>query len=102
MRVRLLPRRGGNRHVIVLLGVAIVWTPFLLLVLAMLLARLTGCEVNEARAHPCRVAGIDLGGMLYGMMMMGWLLIPLMPFMVLTLLGGAVAGVAALVRLWRR
>ncbi|MEN3235473.1 MULTISPECIES: hypothetical protein [Methylobacterium] len=86
---------------IVLLGVVIVWTPFLLLVLAMLLARLTGCEVNEARAHPCRVVGIDLGGTLYAMMM-GWLLIPLMPFMVLTLLGGAIAGVAALVRPWRR
>ncbi len=102
MRFRLRPRRGGNRRVIVLLGVVIVWTPFLLLVLAMLLARLTGSEVNEARAHPCRVVGIDLGGTLYAMMMMGWLLIPLMPFMVLTLLGGAIAGVAALVRLWRR
>ncbi len=83
-----------------LLGVAIVWTPFLLLVLSLAVARLTGCEVNEARAHPCRVAGIEIGGLLYTMMVMGWLVIPLLPFMALTLVGGAVAGVSALVRAW--
>lgn len=83
-----------------LLGVAIVWTPFLLLVLSLVLARLTGCEVNEARANPCRIAGIDIGGLLYSTMVMGWVVIPLLPFMALTLIGGLATGIVALVRAW--
>ncbi|MET7241837.1 hypothetical protein ABZT49_00555 [Methylobacterium sp. EM32] len=84
-----------------LLGLAIVWTPFLLLLLSLAIARLTGCEVNEGRANPCRIAGLDIGGALYAMMVMGWLVLPLLPFMALSLVGGAVAGIVALVRaLW--
>ncbi|MGE7414680.1 hypothetical protein [Methylobacterium tarhaniae] len=79
-----------------LLGVLIVWTPFLLFVLSLVVTRLTGCTVNEARAQPCRIAGLDIGGLLYTLMMMGWLVIPLLPFMALTLIGAAVAGVLAL------
>jgi hypothetical protein len=95
-----LPFRGGNRLVL-LLGVLIVWTPFLLLILCLAVARLTGCEVNEATANPCRVAGLDIGGQLYRMMVMGWLVLPLLPFMALTVIGGIVAGMVALVRAWR-
>ncbi|KMO36042.1 hypothetical protein VQ03_21230 [Methylobacterium tarhaniae] len=84
-----------------LLGALIVWTPFLLLVLSLVVARLTGCEVNEARANPCPIAGIDIGPLLYRMMVMGWFVLPLLPFMALTLIGGAVAGLVALVRIWR-
>ena len=94
------PFRGRNRLVL-LFGVLIVWMPFLLLVLSLALARLTGCEVNEGRANPCRVAGLDLGSLLYRMLVMGWLVLPLLPFMALTLIGGAVAGLVALVRAWR-
>lgn len=88
-------RRGRNRRML-LLGVLIVWTPFLLLVLSLVVARLTGCTVNEARAQPCRIAGLDIGGLLYTLMMMGWLVIPLLPFMALTLIGAVAAGVLAL------
>lgn len=79
-----------------LLGVLIVWTPFLLLVLSLVVTRLTECMVNEAGAQPCRIASLDVGGLLYTLMMMGWLVIPLLPFMALTLIGAAVAGVLAL------
>ncbi|WP_244936685.1 hypothetical protein [Methylobacterium currus] len=95
-----LPLRRGSR-LLLLAGVLIVWAPFLLLVLSLAIARLTGCEVNEARANPCRVAGLDIGGLLYRMMVMGWLVLPLLPFMALTLIGGVVAGMVALVRAWR-
>ncbi len=66
------------------------------------LAHLTGCRVDESRSHPCPVAGFDLGGLLYTLLMMGWLLIPLLPFMALTLLLGAGTGLLALYRRWRR
>jgi hypothetical protein len=88
-------RRRRNRPVL-LLGVLIVWTPFLLLVLSLVVTRLTGCTVNEAGAQPCRIAGLDIGGLLYTLMMMGWLVIPLLPIMALMLIGAAVAGVLAL------
>ncbi|KMO41300.1 hypothetical protein VQ02_06020 [Methylobacterium variabile] len=86
----------------VLLGLLIVWMPAILLALSLIVTRLTGCQVNEARAHPCRIAGIDIGGTLYTMMVMGWLVIPLLPFMALSLIGGAVAGVLALFGVRRR
>ncbi|TGE01753.1 hypothetical protein [Methylobacterium nonmethylotrophicum] len=84
-----------------LLVVLIVWTPAILLAVALILARLTGCEVNEARSNPCRVAGLDIGGLLHTMMVTGWLVIPLLPVMALTLIGGVVAGGLALFGIWR-
>lgn len=95
------PRRRGNRRRLVLLGVLVVWTPFLLLILALVVARLTGCAVDEGGVHPCRIAGIDIGRLLYRMMVMGWLVLPLLPFMALTAIGGVVAGVKALVGMRR-
>lgn len=80
----------------------IVWGPALLFATGLGLAHLTGCRVDESRSHPCPVAGFDLGGLLYTLLMMGWLLIPLLPFMALTLLLGAGTGLLALYRRWRR
>ncbi|GAB6841015.1 hypothetical protein HNR00_004505 [Methylorubrum rhodinum] len=79
---------------------AIVWTPALLLALGLGLAFLTGCHVDEGSRHPCVICGLDLGGLLYTLTMMGWLMIPMLPFMVLTLLVGLGSGMWALVRGW--
>ncbi len=68
--------------------ILLVWTPALLCALGLGLARLTGCRVDEAGKYPCPIAGFDLGGLLHALTMMGWFVIPMLPFMLLTLLYG--------------
>lgn len=82
-----------------ILGLAvtlIVWTPALLLGLGIGLAVLTGCHVDESRRHPCVICGLDLGGLLYTLHVMGWLMIPMLPFMGITILVGLWMGLSAL------
>ncbi|WP_407529196.1 hypothetical protein [Methylobacterium oryzisoli] len=86
----------GWRGAVIAAGLA--WLPALLFAAGLSLAGLTGCPVNEAQVQPCRVAGIDIGGLLYGLTMMGWIVIALLPVMLLTLLAGLVGGAVAL---WR-
>lgn len=78
----------------------IVWTPALLLALGLGLAFVTGCPVDEGSRHPCVVCGFDIGGLLHTLTMMGWLMIPLLPFMALTILVGLWSGIRALVVAW--
>ncbi len=91
--------RAGRRVFLVL--ALLVWVPALLFAAGLGLAHLTGCRVDEANTYPCPLAGFDVGGLLYALLMMGWLLIPLLPFMALTLLLVLGLGLAALVRAWR-
>ncbi|MFC0407713.1 hypothetical protein [Roseomonas elaeocarpi] len=85
----------------ILAGVLLVWTPAILLVLGLILTRLTGCAVDEAGRHPCRIAGIDIGGLIQVLVMMGWLMIPLLPLMALTVLGGLAVGAMMLFGAWQ-
>lgn len=78
----------------------IVWTPALLLGLGLGLAFLTGCRVDEGSRHPCLVCGLDIGGLLYTLTTMGWLTIPMLPFMAITILVGLWWGLRALVGAW--
>src|SRR5690606_6225796 len=48
------------------------------------IAEANGRTLNEARAFPCVVFGMDMGGLLAAMFVMGW-------FMLATMPGGAVA-----------
>ncbi|WP_298959670.1 hypothetical protein [uncultured Methylobacterium sp.] len=85
-----------------LLGlVLVVWAPALMLALGLALAHLTGCRVDEAGRSPCVVAGLDIGGLLHTLTVMGWLVIPMLPFMLISLLLGLGAGAVALLDLWR-
>ncbi|MCC5985766.1 MAG: hypothetical protein JJU42_15530 [Rhodobacteraceae bacterium] len=56
------------------------------------IATLGGCELNEGFVNPCVFFGVDLGGLLYGMGVMGW-------FMLLSLPMGALAA-AGWVAVW--
>lgn len=47
--------------------------------LTYLIAEANNCQVNEAYVQPCVVLGIDLGGLLYGMGVMGWLMLVTLP-----------------------
>lgn len=47
--------------------------PFLVALLAMGIANLCGCTLNEAEASKCVIFGRDFSGLLYGMLIFGWL-----------------------------
>ena len=53
--------------------------PVLSLALAATLSKLLGCTLNEADIHPCYVLGISIGPLLYGLSIMGWLMILSLP-----------------------
>lgn len=63
------------------------FAPILLAFLASFLATALGCRLNEAGAHPCLLAGRDIGETLYTMGMMFWLAILTFPLMALALVG---------------
>lgn len=94
---------GGTRHPlfgrVVFLATVIVWLPALACITSMVVGDLAGCQLGEAGVQPCTIAGIDVGGPLAMMFVMGWLAIALVPFMVVTLiLSVIVIGLA----MWRR
>lgn len=96
-------RPGGGvagRRVLLVLAL-IVWGPGLLFATGLALAHLTGCRVDEAGIYPCPVVGHDIGDLLFTLLMMGWLLIPLLPFMALALVLILGLGLRALYRAWR-
>lgn len=75
--------------------------PFLSVGLVMLVGGALGCELNEAQVLPCVVFGVDIGGVLTYLGVLGWLMLVSWPFL---LVGGALlalAGLIALVR-WAR
>lgn len=78
-------RRGWKIALAVLTALA--WTPLVSILAASAIATTFGCTLNEASAHPCVVAGVDLGETLVVMFVMGWLAIFGLPFMVATLFG---------------
>jgi hypothetical protein len=47
--------------------------PWLCVIMAGSVANACGCALDEGSAHPCIVAGMDVGGVLYALGMMGWL-----------------------------
>ena len=81
---------------------AVAWLPAALAAAGFGLAALTGCAVSEVRAPVCPVAGRDIGGLLYALVMMTWLVIPLLPVMLVTLAAAIVAAALTLVRACRR
>ena len=68
--------------------------PLVFILLTALLAGLMGCEVNDGGALPCIVGGVDFGGLLSGMLALGWLGLLTIPALmaVLGLWGLAEAG----------
>lgn len=75
------------------------WSPILSVLTASAMADVLGCRLNEARAHPCLLAGQDIGELLYAMFVMGWFGLLTFPFAIGTALAWAWLGLRAL---WRR
>lgn len=57
-----------------LLSVVIAVSPIILVWLVKLIATLNGCSLNEELAQSCIVAGVDIGGFLYSLLLSGWYL----------------------------
>jgi hypothetical protein len=46
--------------------------PVISMVLSTWIAGGLGCKLDEGDTHPCLLAGIDIGDLLYDMFVMGW------------------------------
>ncbi len=57
--------------VLMLIGIA----PLLSAFFASWIAAANGCSLNEGSANACVIAGADVGGTLYTMFVMGWLML---------------------------
>ncbi|WP_380926522.1 hypothetical protein [Sphingomonas arantia] len=58
-----------------------VWVPALCLAVSLLLASVTGCAANEAGTVVCMRAGIDIAVPISMLGIMGWAMLPMIPFM---------------------
>lgn len=45
------------------------------------IAALAGCELNEASTSVCSIAGLDIGGVLSTMFVMGWMALITLPML---------------------
>jgi hypothetical protein len=72
--------------------------PMLCVLLASAIAQATGSRLDEGSAHPCIVFGVDVGGLLYGLFVMGWLSLVTLPTGVLGLIALTIALLVARAR----
>lgn len=72
----------------------------LLLTLGVGLASALGCALDKGSVHPCPALGMDLGGALYTLGMMGWIMLITVPSGLLV--GALVTAAALLRRTWKR
>lgn len=83
----------------VLLGVGLL--PVLSVLLATLVADAAGCPLDEGSVHTCVILGVDRGGTLSAMFLLGWLMLVSLPVGAVGALGLVVIGSIALIR-WAR
>lgn len=93
------PAPRKSRRILVLLVVLtlIAFTPLLSVLATYVIAGTLGCAVDEGSIHPCLIGRLDIGGTLYGMGVMGWLMIPAAPLMLIAIVGWVVLGAFALI-----
>jgi len=95
--------RVPRRIWLLLLMVVIGSMPLASGVLAGKIADLNDCGLHEGFAQPCVVLGVDIGGLLYSMVVMGWLMLISLFFLAGGVLGLAQEGLMLIVRsIWRK
>lgn len=89
---------GRARRIIIILG-SLALIPMAIMMLGALLAGVLGCDVNDAGPMPCIVAGFDIGPVLSGLLVTGWLELIILPALM-----GALAlwGVVEILHLGRK
>jgi hypothetical protein len=70
-------------------GIIALWIflPMISVFVAAMIAKAWGCPLDEGSAHPCVVLGLDIGGLLYSMGVMGWLFLLTIPSGLIALVG---------------
>jgi len=86
------PSRVWVSVILVLVGVA----PLVSVALAGFIAQVNGCGLHEGYPQPCIVLGADIGGVLYTMTALGWLMLISLLFLAGGLLGLATEGLRSL------
>ncbi len=71
-----------SRRILALVA-AIALLPLLGLLVTALLAGVLGCEVNESGPTACMMMGTDIGGVLSGMLTVGWFGLVTIPLLML-------------------
>lgn len=74
---RTLFRFYGRALILIL---AFMLLPIISVAISSSVASVAGCTLNEAAAHPCVIVGVDFGGLLYGMGVLGWLMLLTIPY----------------------
>ena len=69
--------------------------PVLSVLASSLIASWNGCTLHEGYASRCIVYGIDLGGPLYSMGVLGWLMLMTLPLGAIALIGWTVIWLVA-------
>lgn len=92
--LRRIPIRIWGLILMILIGIA----PLVSVVLAGLIAEINDCPLHEGFVQPCIVLGRDIGGLLYTMAVMGWLMLISLFFLAGGLLGLAAEVVRLLIR----
>ncbi|MEQ1717195.1 MAG: hypothetical protein ABL907_14635 [Hyphomicrobium sp.] len=68
-----------RRIIAVLAGLCLL--PFAGVLFSALLAALLGCELNEGGTETCSVLGLDVGGVLSSLFVMGWMALITLPLL---------------------
>lgn len=65
--------------VVIFIILTLAISPFLVTMTAGTIANHYGCDLDEGSIHPCIVNGVDIGGTLYTMGVLGWLALGTIP-----------------------
>ena len=76
--------------------------PVFSVIIASVIANITGCDLDEGSIHACMVMGADLGPTLYTMFVLGWLGLLTLPIAALGALGLLILGIISLFQKLRR
>lgn len=71
--------------------------PVISVAIAGMIAEANGCQLHEGFVNPCIVGGVDWGGTLYALGVMGWLMLATLPLGALALAAWVVAAIVLLV-----
>lgn len=69
----------SRRTFVVLIGLCLI--PLAAVMVSAALAALMGCELNEGVTNVCNIAGVDIGGLLSGLFVTGWLALITLPLL---------------------
>ncbi len=83
-------------------GILFAIFPILSVLAASGLSTIGGCELNEGDVNACSVLGIEMGGLLYTMFVMGWFALVTLPYGGLVAVIGLILYVIAKIVLRRR